>query len=304
MIKSLGPCMLCHSDDVKIFRSFARQDLITQWNQTFQIDITNELSGSHLIDLLRCSNCELQYFHSVKSGSPLFYEQLQKFDWYYLTEKWDYRIASRDLCEANTILEIGCGPGFFKAHLPFNQNRKVYGLETNQVAAQMAASNGYEVVSADLEEFLSNYCSRFDAIVLFQVLEHLDDPFKLLFQLKPLLKPNGKLIITVPNMGGYLRMVEPLLNLPPHHLTRWSQRTLEEAGLQLGFKVIRFECEPLVQYHISTFVEAYMTFPRRSRLGKLFNENLLSRFLISLLYRTGLYRLCRGEGLYVCYQKS
>ncbi|MFZ4986727.1 MAG: hypothetical protein ACOYLF_14805, partial [Blastocatellia bacterium] len=99
-------------------------------------------------------------------------------------------------------------------------------------------------------------------------------------------------------------LVDPLLNLPPHHLTRWSQKSLQLAGLQLGFKVIRFEFEPLAKYHIKSFVEAYMTLLRRPRLGLLLNRNLLPRFLISLLYRTGLYKFCRGEGLYVCYQNS
>jgi SAM-dependent methyltransferase len=296
--------MLCRSEDVRIYRSFASQDLISQWNETFQIDITNELSDNHQIDLIHCSDCDLQYFNPIRPGSSLFYEQLQKFDWYYLPEKWEYKVASRDLRDANSILEIGCGPGFFKAHLNVNQNRKIYGLETNQVAAKMAVSKGYEVVSDSLDELLCNCQFRFDSIVLFQVLEHLENPRELLFQLKSLLKPNGRLIITVPNLDGYLRLVDPLLNLPPHHLTRWSQRTLEKVGLQLGFKVIRFECEPLAKYHITSFVEAYMTLFRRPRLGLLLNRNILPRFLISLLYRTGLYKFCRGEGLYVCYQNS
>lgn len=304
MIKSLNNCILCDSQNIEISKSFDRANLINLWKQIFQIDVSKDLPNDDLIHLIRCHCCDLQFFSSVRSGGASFYEQLQKFDWYYLLDKWEYRIASQDINNAIAILEVGSGPGFFATHLLPNQHRKLYALETNSKAAKLAVTKGYQILSLTDENVVSNYQSSFDLIVLFQVLEHLDNPLEFLNQLKPLLKPQGRVIVTVPNARGYLRFTDTLLNMPPHHLTRWSAKTLLTLADRLGLDVTKIQCEPLAKYHISGYVEAYASLLRRPRIGRLLYRNILSRSLISFLYRTGLYRLCKGEGIYVCFQNT
>ena len=297
-------CLLCQNPRVYCSKRIVRQDLIRQWNETFHIDIVNELPDVEQIDLFHCHACDFQFFSSVRSGSAVFYNQLQKFDWYYLADKWEYRIAKEDVAIAMTILEVGSGPGFFATHLPANKQRKLYALEMNPAAASTATERGYTILSPDSLKSPNELQIFFDVIVLFQVVEHLDNPLKFLLDLKPFLNPTGRIILTVPDAGGYLRLIDPLLNLPPHHLTRWSAKNLRKLADLLDLTVVRERHEPLAPYHISGYVEAYTSLLRQSRLGFLLHWSMLSRVLISGLYRTGLYRLCKGEALYVCFQNN
>lgn len=304
MTETAPICLLCQGSCVDNARQFACQDLIEQWEATFQIDIAKELPEIEQIELFRCQACDFQFFSPVRSGSAAFYNQLQKFEWYYLSDKWEYRVAAQDVSSATTILEVGSGPGFFATHLPANNQRKLYALEMNPTAASMAAERGYIVLSPDSLRSPSESGISFDAIVLFQVVEHLEDPLTFLLNLKSFLNPAGRVILTVPNAEGYLRLIDPLLNLPPHHLTRWSAKTLRKLAELLDLTVVKERHEPLTTYHISGYVEAYTSLLRRPRIGVLLHRNLLSRAIISVLYRTGLYRLCKGEGLYVCFQNN
>jgi SAM-dependent methyltransferase len=71
---------------------------------------------------------------------------------------------------------------------------------------------------------------HFDLIFLFQVLEHLEDPVKTIQQLSSFLKPNGKLIIGVPNFSSWQAKVgrEKWFHLDvPRHLVHYSLSTLK-----------------------------------------------------------------------------
>jgi len=304
MTKPIPVCLLCRNPCVYLSKQIACQDLIRQWNAAFHIDIVNELPDVEQINLIHCDACDFQFFSSVRSGSAAFYNQLQKFDWYYLADKWEYRIAIQDLTSATTILEVGSGPGFFATHLSVNKNRQLYALEMNPAAACLAGEKGYTILPPDSLKSAGELQISFDAIILFQVVEHLEDPLSFLLNLKQFLNPTGRIILTVPNADGYLRLIDPLLNLPPHHLTRWSIKNLRKLADLLDLTVVRERQEPLAPYHISGYVEAYTSLLRQSRLGFLLHWRMLSRVLISGLYRTGLYRLCKGEGLYVCFQNN
>jgi SAM-dependent methyltransferase len=92
----------------------------------------------------------------------------------------------------------------------------------------------------------------FDLIIIFQVLEHLADPATTLKQCAQLLKPEGRLVIGVPNFGSWqARFAGPLwfhLDVP-RHLFHFSPESLaaalSEAGLGVGeVRFVSFEHDP------------------------------------------------------------
>jgi SAM-dependent methyltransferase len=92
----------------------------------------------------------------------------------------------------DTVLDFGCAGGGLLAALP--GARKI-GVEINDVARQAAErDHGLEVYKT-LDEVAD---ATVDVIVSNHTLEHLAAPFEALRQLRPKLKPNGRLVLVLP----------------------------------------------------------------------------------------------------------
>jgi 2-polyprenyl-3-methyl-5-hydroxy-6-metoxy-1,4-benzoquinol methylase len=102
------------------------------------------------------------------------------------------------------VLDLGCGQGFFAAELKKDNNR-VTGVDALPVCTHGEALERY--FSADLEhgiapviERLGN--KRFDRILLLDILEHLKNPDRLLGQCHDILKRDGAVVISLPNVAN------------------------------------------------------------------------------------------------------
>ncbi|MBF0329836.1 MAG: class I SAM-dependent methyltransferase [Nitrospirae bacterium] len=103
------------------------------------------------------------------------------------------------------ILEIGCGTGatgqLLKQKFP---NLFYKGIELDKTAAELASKRLDNVVVADINRFdaieLGIEKESFDLIICADVLEHLYDPWKTLHDLRDCLRPDGKLIASIPNV--------------------------------------------------------------------------------------------------------
>ncbi len=92
------------------------------------------------------------------------------------------------------ILDIGAGTGDF-LRAAKNRNWEVFGVEPNPDARKLASEKGVE-----LEKTTSSFPDQsFDVITMWHVLEHVPDLEEQIKELDRLLKPNGLLVIAVPN---------------------------------------------------------------------------------------------------------
>lgn len=96
------------------------------------------------------------------------------------------------------LLDIGAGTGDFLATAEAG-GWTVSGVEPSEKARHIATAKGLGLVAntLDLEDH------QFDVITLWHVLEHVPDPWTQLAELKRLLKPNGTLIVAVPNFNSF-----------------------------------------------------------------------------------------------------
>ncbi|MCH7870371.1 MAG: class I SAM-dependent methyltransferase, partial [Planctomycetes bacterium] len=68
---------------------------------------------------------------------------------------------------------------------------------------------------------------RFDAVTLFDCLEHLDDPNETVDRIAGMLARDGRIVVTVPNAERAMLFDRDNFDQPPHHLTRWTAPVLE-----------------------------------------------------------------------------
>jgi 2-polyprenyl-3-methyl-5-hydroxy-6-metoxy-1,4-benzoquinol methylase len=103
--------------------------------------------------------------------------------------------------DSKMLLDVGCGTGDFL--LTAKQNGwNVKGIEPNPQAREIANSKTNNAVS-NIESLLDLEKQSFDVITLWHVLEHLPNLEEHIQLFQSLLKPNGRLVIAVPNFKSY-----------------------------------------------------------------------------------------------------
>jgi SAM-dependent methyltransferase len=130
------------------------------------------------------------------------------------------------------VLEIGCGSGGNLDLLA--KFGSLYAIELNEAARINAIKKNICPIK---KGFLPNnipFDFDFDIICLFDVLEHIDDDYTSLINIKNKLKPNGKVCITVPAYN-FLWSAHDDAN---HHKRRYYKKNLIKLLEKSGFKII------------------------------------------------------------------
>jgi len=142
--------------------------------------------------------------------------------------------------ETGLVLDVGCGGGLFLRMLR-ETGLPVLGLDALAPAASVAwKSNGVPAVCADLLKapLRRESCS---AITMFHVLEHLYEPEEYLDRARELLRPNGRLIVQVPNVAcwQFVLLGERWNGIDvPRHLVDFRQKDVEHLLHLCGFEVL------------------------------------------------------------------
>ena len=104
-----------------------------------------------------------------------------------------YRIAKEMLKDVvfpkAKVLDIGCYDGYFLSTIPDIDG---YGVDTDDEAMRIAAQRGVKV-------HFPFYWENYDVIVCMDVLEHQQDPEKMVNDIKKWLKTKGAVLISLPN---------------------------------------------------------------------------------------------------------
>jgi len=138
------------------------------------------------------------------------------------------------------VLEIGAGDGRLLATLAARGHR-VAGIEPSAPYAASAQARGVDVAAVSIEAADEPPASR-DAVVLWHVLEHLDDPAGALRRARTWLRPGGALVVAVPNraswqasLGGDRWFHQDV----PRHLTHFTPCGLTALLERCGFRATR-----------------------------------------------------------------
>lgn len=145
------------------------------------------------------------------------------------------------LAPGNRVLDFGCYDGGFLAYLGEGFVR--CGIEPSTAAVQRAQARGIQILATSLDEIQPQNVPPFDAIVIFDVMEHVLAPVSVLTKLTALLKPGGIIVIETGNTDApaferlgprytYAAIVE--------HVGFFNQSSIREAGRRAGLKVLEF----------------------------------------------------------------
>ncbi|GAB4153789.1 MAG: class I SAM-dependent methyltransferase [Winogradskyella sp.] len=160
--------------------------------------------------------------------------------------------------EEKTLLDIGCGTGDF-LETAKNNNWKVVGVEPSEQARSIANSKTSNVVF-DISYLETLKDNSFDVITLWHVLEHLPNLDMQVKLLKRLLKPNGTLVIAVPNFKSYdanhYKNFWAAYDVP-RHLWHFSKTSIEKLFHKEQFKLVNTLPMKFDAYYVSLLSEKY-----------------------------------------------
>jgi 2-polyprenyl-3-methyl-5-hydroxy-6-metoxy-1,4-benzoquinol methylase len=160
------------------------------------------------------------------------------------------------------ILDIGCATGRLTREL-IKRGHKVVGLEIDEAAAMNARMNGCVVVVGDTEKFaqLDFENESFDAVLCLDVLEHTRDPKKVLESIKPVIKSDGIVVCSLPNVANIRIRIELARGrweyrdigiLDRTHLRFFSVSSARALIESAGYRIVHEEYTPWVPFMDNT----------------------------------------------------
>ena len=276
--------------------------LIKQYKNSFDIDIEYLAPhGAKTVELRRDATTDIQQFHPGIVGDDKFYQALSHFDWYYQEFKAEFLTASR-VTHGRSVCEIGSGAGYFAK---YSGATEYVGLELNSRSVDLAKSNSARITTEESVEHLARVGKdRYDVVCAFQVLEHVIDPEAFVKTAVDLVKPDGWVVFSVPADDSFVGLVpNNILNMPPHHQTRWSDRALELLGPRHGLITIAIVHENLDSIHYDW---AQTSFLRAGAAGGRMFRAVLARLGRAIFknLRNTVARALKGHTVTVIYRKS
>lgn len=197
--------------------------------------------------LSSCSSCGVVFSQPRDPVGPDWYDQAPIGKEEACRDDWRYRTFFGEHIVPGRLLDAGCGAGAFLLAAR-KRGFEVSGFDFNpNYINDLKALGISDVWALDYKSFFSRNAATYDAVTLFDVLEHVPEPAELLAQAAKALRDGGLLAVTLPN--GERPLPGPRFredwDYPPFHFTRWTQEGLRRALNQAGFSVERCECSPL-----------------------------------------------------------
>lgn len=161
------------------------------------------------VHIYECESCKLGFVDQKKIAKKNL-EKLYRLEEYKKEEKM---IVSRldpivdnivRYKSSGTILEIGPGHGLLSSLL-LKKGNYILDVVEPYLTPHYLADETFTLHKMDIDRFLNVNKKKFDLIVMFDVIEHLGDPFTSLQKLKNILRKDGVLVIQTPNYRSLMQ---------------------------------------------------------------------------------------------------
>lgn len=191
-----------------------------------------------IIDGVKCYNPEAAVdnaYYPAEAFDTLYRLEQSNF-WFKARNRLVLHLFKRYVDKKNKLsaLEIGCGTGFVLKELQKIQSLKLYGAEILLNGLKLAAQRVPDAEFIQLDATNMQFVSEFDIICTFDVLEHIEEDEKAIYNIYKALKGKGLFFITVPQYPFLWAEIDELSN----HKRRYVKSELYEKLRKPGFEIL------------------------------------------------------------------
>jgi len=219
-------------------------------NEVYDMLVTSPVPSN--LDKYYLSENYISHTDSKKSLFDKVYQLVKNY-----TLKKKLKLINSFKTEEKTILDVGAGTGDF-LKVCKTGGWKITGIEPSDKAREYAESKNI-VLYENLNQVENN---QFDVITLWHVLEHIPNLVEYIKQLKKLLKPNGVLIIAVPNHKSFdakhYKEFWAAYDVP-RHLWHFSKTAISKLFSLVDMNVEKILPMKFDSYYVSLLSENYKT---------------------------------------------
>jgi SAM-dependent methyltransferase len=175
--------------------------------------------------------------------------------WSSLRGQARFDLLARIDTSARSVLEFGCGEAPLGEALKKRQKVRVVGIEIDQRAAAIARKRIDDVFCGDVRDIVALIHEGFDWIIGGDIVEHLDEPWSFLSDLRRIANPGGRLLLSLPNIAN-AAVISDLLHgrfdyvymglTCVGHLRFFTRRTIEEMLTIAGWEVTSIEPQEVI----------------------------------------------------------
>lgn len=203
----------------------------------------DQLPSTALVQgVARCEGCGLEFANPMRNPGEEFYVWLTTAKFPYPKHRWEWDEAARILEETSShrstvVLDAGSGEGRFLEAISRIPGVIAHGIDQNPDVVAASVARGLNVHHGDLSSFGLDGVSL-DVVTFWHVVEHVDDPIGMLERARECLSERGLIMFSVPiTPMSYEHAWPDPFNMPPHHLTRWSVKSLQALATRLDMQV-------------------------------------------------------------------
>ncbi len=227
-------------------------------------------------DIIECPNCSLRHTFPIPTPDKIapYYNFTDYISHTDIDEGWMnklyHKVRKRTLHQKTnwiqslftglkgSILEIGAGTGAF-ANAMKEKGWKVTALEPDESTRKRAKDN-YKIDVLPIEDLYILPENSFDVITLWHVLEHVHELNGYFKAIHKLLKPNGRLIIAVPNYTSfdakYYKSFWAAYDVP-RHLYHFTPESMDFLSKRYQFKILQTKPMWFDSFYVSLLSEKY-----------------------------------------------
>lgn len=257
-MKKIEKCPVCEKE---IFDTFLETNDYFLTNERFTI-VNCKNCGFRFTNPRPDDNKLSDYYKSVdyishsnakKGLTNRIYHIIRRFN-----HKKKYSLIKKHINNGNSILDIGCATGEFLNYFKL-KGWNVTGVEPG-IEARKFAKEQYQLNVYDEKEIENLADCSYDVITMWHVLEHVRTLNERMKEINRLLKPDGLLIIAVPNSDSYdakfYKNFWAALDVP-RHLYHFTKETIKLLIEKHGFKIENIKPMKFDSYYVSILSEKY-----------------------------------------------
>ena len=218
--------------------------------------------------IVRCMTCGLVFAVPENLAHEITQDYVEMADPDYLKEEKGRRAQARHVLKkiakfkkGGRLLDIGSGPGFFLDEAK-RQGWEVQGVDLSKWSKDYAKSYfGIDIFQGIISE--AAFADRtFDVAVMNDVIEHLENPKAVLKEIRRILKNDGVIYISTPDIQSVLSRLlrAKWWGINKYHLFYFSKKTIEKLFDEVGFKPLRYSSYPRI-FSLNYWVTRLKSYP-------------------------------------------